>query len=92
MDSPYVSSSVLGDCLTCDHDVSRVTSLAGDAFCTIPYFDRTCSKTVTINSVTYPYGNGGYEWDESAGACVKCRPGTHRSVEDLDTVLECQEW
>lgn len=71
-------------CDTCDHTTSKVTSLDGAAYCTVPYFNRMCNEA--------PYNVGGYEWDESAGACVPCRPGTYRDAGTLTTVLECQEW
>lgn len=51
---------------------------------------------MTVNSVLIEYSKGGYEWDESAAACVKCRPGTYRSTAMLPLGAtpnpECQEW
>ena len=73
-----------GTCTSCDQTNTNYTSLAGAAYCTIPYFDRMCSRA--------PFNAGGYEWDENANACVKCRPGTYRSVAMLGTTPDCQEW
>lgn len=82
--NPYLGQT--GDvCITCNHDNTKYTSLAGAAYCTVPYFDRMCGTGV-------PYASGGYEWDEHAAACVKCRPGTYRSVAMLTTTPDCQEW
>lgn len=81
--NPYLGTST--GCTTCAPVTSRYTSLAGAAYCTVPYFDRMCGDLA-------PYNAGGYEWDESAAACVKCRPGTYRSLGMLTTTPDCQEW
>ncbi|PRW59245.1 von Willebrand factor type EGF andpentraxin domain-containing 1 Flags: Precursor [Chlorella sorokiniana] len=70
--NPYLGQTT-GACKDCTPDTTRYTSLAGAAYCTVPYFDRNCY-------VGDPYNAGGYEWDEHAAACVQCQPGTYRSA------------
>lgn len=82
---PYLGQS--SGCTSCDHGTTKVTSEAGDAYCTVPFFDRKCNES--------PYTAGGYEWDESTASCVQCRAGTYRSttmLEDATFVADCQEW
>lgn len=74
-----------GACNTCAHDITKFTSLDGAAYCTLPFNDRQCAEG--------QYKAGGFEWDEHAGACVKCRPGTYRSFALITNgTLDCQEW
>ena len=86
--NPYLGQGA-NSCTSCNNATTKYTSLEGAAYCTVPYFDRTCSDSPLWNS-------GGYEWDEHNATCVKCRPGTYRSTAMLRTGAspnpECQEW
>ncbi|KAI7844392.1 hypothetical protein COHA_002190 [Chlorella ohadii] len=85
--NPYLGQGA-NSCTSCNNATTKYTSLEGAAYCTVPYFDRTCSDSPLWNS-------GGYEWDEHNATCVKCRPGTYRSTAMLRTGAspnpECQE-
>ena len=61
-------------CAACFSTGTRVsndfTSLAGAAYCTVPYVDFAC-------------GNG-QEYDPSSESCVTCAAGTYRTVGSQD--------
>lgn len=80
--NPYLGQTAASVCVPCDGATNGYTSLAAAAYCTVPWFDRSCKTGAAIN--------GGYEWDESASKCVPCRAGTYREV--TATYLECKEW
>ena len=51
------------------------TSYAGAEICTLEPVDTDCPD--------------GQEWDDSAFACVDCRPGTYRAAGSANTCQEC---
>lgn len=82
--NPFLGQAA-GACKACNHDSTKFTSEAGAAYCSLPFSDRLCNEA--------PYTAGGWAWDEHAGACTKCRPGTYRSTAMLaDGTPDCQEW
>lgn len=80
--NPYLGQTDDTVCLDCQGSTKGYTSLEGAGYCTVPWFDRSCKYGDAVD--------GGYEWDESAGTCVKCRAGTYREANA--EYLECKEW
>ena len=50
--NPFLGASAVGACLTCDATLSpRFTSVAGSAYCTVPYFERNCPSELAGRGV-----------------------------------------